>query len=385
MEKLTGIMATTHVNRRNDRFTREALEKAAEDTNASAGLPQLVNHDWTRVIGWTDRLWIEPMDDGEFALHFEASMPETVGEEVALRERFRRHVIEMQEREIESHMEGLRSSIGPEGLAVFVFDCVGIVQDGIAMRLCPNLATPDSQGLVSMSRLNPIARGLFVEGDLVLAPHWMMRRYGFLLNSMNDALVGTLKKLDSETELSCRIRLDPNFIGLKDSLRNMGECDYWWGPPFTGELRDHPEGVLVHGADERLRVLEMLNRAEMFLYRRNKETIVQIEELHQPQIVRSHEGEDYAMERYAHLVVDAEGQVVHLDGSVRLYTQEVWQERQQSNVTISNAPRASHRVKMFSVDGRTDQQTAFGVLNAYFRGNPLVAEIFGIDMEDAVA
>jgi|GEM_PF-5446435 len=90
MNNVTGIMATTQVNRRSEKFTRESLEGAAEAANAMGGIPQLINHDWSRVIGWSELLWVEQMNEIEFALWYEATMPETIEEERILQERFRR-------------------------------------------------------------------------------------------------------------------------------------------------------------------------------------------------------------------------------------------------------------------------------------------------------
>lgn len=382
MNYLTGIMATTHVNRRRERFTRESLEGAAAAANEKGGIPQLVNHDWSRVIGWSERLWVEPMEDGEYALRTEATMPETREEERTLYERFHRYVEETQKEKVEPYADAIASLQRPSAAAVFSLDCVGLVELALARVLCGDVVAPDESGLMPISRLKPVAGGLFCHGKYLLAPHWMMRRYAYRLNSLNDTFIGTLKRLDDETDLSCRIRIDEDFVGLRESLTMYGECDYWWGKPFTGDLLTQPEGVLCHGADDRFRVLEMLDRVEMYLYRRDGETVIQIEEIHSTPLIRPFEGEQYAVERYAHMILNAQGAVIHLDGAMRLYSAEAWHERQKPTVNIANAPRARHRLKMFAVHGVTNQETALSVIRGYFRGNPLVPEAFGVSMFD---
>ena len=382
MKQITSRIATTHVNRRFEMFTRECLEQMAAESNATGGRPQLFSHDWSRVIGWSTRSWVEQMEDGEYALLCETALPETDQERSALQERFHQYVQEIQRQEIEPYSQAIASLHRSSDSAISLMNCVGMVEPDIALTLCGDVAIPDESGLVPLSRLKPVAGGLFLHGKYLLAPHWMMRRFAYRLNSMNDVFVGELKIIDDETDLSCRICLDGDFVGFAESRKMYAECDYWWGKPFTGNLLKQPTGVLCHGANERLSALEMLRRTEMYLYRRGGETVVQIEEIHSAPVIRPFGDEQYAIERYAHMIMDSAGAIIHLDGSMRLYSAETWQKRQQSAVTLENAPKAEHRLKMFAVDGVTDQKTAFSVISSFFKGNPLVPETFGVKMED---
>lgn len=385
MREFTGIMCTTHVNRKNEQFTLEALQDVADRTNADGGLPQLVSHDWSRLIGWTERLWIEPLEDGEHALHFDAWLPETDEEEARLRERFEEYTVRMETAAVAPFEDALRALSSGDAVAIFVFDCVGLIEAEIAAAKCPDLVTPDDEGLVPVINLEAVERGLFTAGDYVLSPHWMLRRYAYRRNSVNDTLVGTLKRLDGTDGLSCRIRLDGDFVGLAVSLERVGECDYWWGPPYTGKLTTQPEGVICHGANEKIRTLEMLDRAEVYLYRRDGETVVQVEEVHDTPLIREYRGDEFRLERYAHLVLNDAGDVIHLDGAMRLYTEDQWEQRRSMTLADAGAAEAEHRVKMFAVDGVTTEDTAVDAICAFFRGNPLVPEAFGLDLDAAHA
>lgn len=79
MNTIRTILATTRVDRHGDRFTREALEDAAEQAK-SAYMPILFNHD-PRVppLGRTLRTFVEELPDGEWALVAESEVFETTG------------------------------------------------------------------------------------------------------------------------------------------------------------------------------------------------------------------------------------------------------------------------------------------------------------------
>jgi hypothetical protein len=79
METVRTILATTRVDRHGDRFTREALEGAAQQTVA-AYIPMLFNHD-PRIppLGRTVRAFVEQLPDGEWALVAESEVFDTSG------------------------------------------------------------------------------------------------------------------------------------------------------------------------------------------------------------------------------------------------------------------------------------------------------------------
>ncbi|MBU3202747.1 hypothetical protein [Clostridium algidicarnis] len=67
---LKGIGATTELDRHNCRFTREALENAANDVNDSGYVPSVgINHDSTIMpFGKVIRAEVLPMDNGEYKM-----------------------------------------------------------------------------------------------------------------------------------------------------------------------------------------------------------------------------------------------------------------------------------------------------------------------------
>lgn len=67
MKILTGILSTTHVDRMNDRMTKEALEGGAEQLKETLK-PFLINHDWRKLIGVVLYGEVFPLPDGEYAL-----------------------------------------------------------------------------------------------------------------------------------------------------------------------------------------------------------------------------------------------------------------------------------------------------------------------------
>lgn len=73
MEKFSGIMATTHLDKHNERLDKESLEKSADAINNSDQSFWITwNHQSTLPpIGIVERAWVEQMPDEEYALHCE--------------------------------------------------------------------------------------------------------------------------------------------------------------------------------------------------------------------------------------------------------------------------------------------------------------------------
>jgi hypothetical protein len=74
MDKYRGVMATTHVDEHKDRFTKEALEKIAEQINNHERI-QWINWDHQTTlppIAFVEKAWVEQLEDGEYGLFFEA-------------------------------------------------------------------------------------------------------------------------------------------------------------------------------------------------------------------------------------------------------------------------------------------------------------------------
>lgn len=69
-------MSTTHIDKHNERMDKDALVKSAEEINNSEQTFWITwNHQSTLPpIGTVDRTWVEQMDDGEYALHFEGTI-----------------------------------------------------------------------------------------------------------------------------------------------------------------------------------------------------------------------------------------------------------------------------------------------------------------------
>jgi hypothetical protein len=79
MTKYRGIMATTHVDKHNERVSKEELERyAAQINNQDHTIWLNWNHQSTLPpIGTMDNAWVEALEDGEFGLFFEGgSLPD---------------------------------------------------------------------------------------------------------------------------------------------------------------------------------------------------------------------------------------------------------------------------------------------------------------------
>lgn len=76
MKIITGIISTTHVDRINDKMTREALEGVAQQIKKKL-TPFLINHDRKKLIGVILYSEVFPLPDGEYAIGVVSGIYET--------------------------------------------------------------------------------------------------------------------------------------------------------------------------------------------------------------------------------------------------------------------------------------------------------------------
>jgi len=245
-----------------------------------------------------------------------------------------------------------------------------LVGSNLAARVAPDIfSEADKDGLVASNRLSPIIPGVFAFGDLVLFADPRFRTSQSRHNSFNAELLGSLFSLAVEEGVTVRVRLDHDMIGLRERLREPDEYDYWYGPPFSNDLRSIAPGVARHEAGDDQRLRSRISATEFWWHERDGIHTLEAEELAD---ATSPSDGTFAC-RYVHSMVDGEsGRITHLDGAIRAYGVEEMVGR--LGQSIANAERHSQYTKFWRVDGDLPLPTWKLLIHHHFRGNPLIAE-----------
>jgi hypothetical protein len=368
------------VNRKSMRMDTGALYDCMKNSFVD-GMPQLISHDRHRLIGWVvpAAVYLEPGLNRVLSHLIEAQTPEDI---IDLKPRWKDFIATTIHGVPEYSVVRLKELIGPGKLtgAALPWDtAVHALRDkGIAEKVFPDLFQKmDKDGLVPFSELEMIRPGVFKFGDLCLFAHFFMRRSESPFNNFNEELLVTLRQMSKEPDLSVRVRLDPDMVGLTETARHTIELDYWYGPKFTDDLASIQPGLTTHSADERQRLFHQISRTEFWWQKRTKgqdvELILEAEELRDAE-----SGADRTKLRcrYVHSVIDGATQrIEHLDGSIRAYTQEEMLSRM--DVDLKRAGRQTEYTKLWRMDGTIQLGHWKSVIHNHFRDNTLVSEYFG--------
>ena len=375
MLELSGVLSSDTVTRNFTRFTAGALFRGLANLWA-IGIPSLVSHDAHRLTGWTVPSAVS-FQPGLTRLHGVMSCPEDEEERKRLNATYQLHLGRRVQAETAPHIDALRRLLdehlrGDEQ----PLDC------GAAALVGPDLARraardtfdlEDKDGLVPVDRLRRIRSGIYQHGPLVLFAHPSMRRSMSRWNSLNAPLLDELHELASEPNVSVRVRLDPDAVGIATSAHSTVELEYWYGPRFNDDLTAIFRGITRYEANDRERYFHGVSRTEFWWQSRDQQHILEAEELRDVPTLGS--GSDRYGCRYVHSIVDeATGRIVHLDGAVRDYSEGELLSRMERS--LAEAGRQTSYTKSWRTDGDIPLSRWKLLVHHHFRDNPLVGEYF---------
>lgn len=372
------IVQSDAVSRYYTRFSVGCLAGVLKDVG-DIGRPYLIGHDRTRPVGWMFPRTLH-IQSGRAQLVGIAAVAETTDDLQRLRaarHRYFQHLTTEHREEISTLKELLAEVLNGDERPV-ITESLALVSDGLAERFAPSLFEDlDRDGLISLNRLRPIGPGVFRVGQFLVFAHRGMRRAGAPVNSLNAPLLGRLQDI-ARKGVTVRIRLDPDMVGLASSYRKYFEYAYWWGPQFDDNVTAIPLGVTRHEASEQERLLHGVSRTEFWWHRQDDQPTLEVEEVRDiPSIAGT--GDIYEC-RYAHAIVDNEsGSVVHFDGAIRAYPEELMIERVDSS--MDRFGRRSDYTKLWRFDSPISIVSFKQLLSDHFRDNMLVGEYLGATQE----
>jgi hypothetical protein len=342
-------------------------------------MPLLISHDFTRAMGW----------QYPFAVHFEPGLTRIAGlglmvdnqrESKQLSNALISHVgglAAKHKTELSRLQDLLAPHLSGNEKVVCAKESLALIDEGLVARVFPEIFDhSDKDGLVPLNELEPIGPGVFRIGELTVFAHHFFRRSLSRMNTLNRPFLERLQDLTNE-DVTVRIALDRDTVGLVSTYTDYEELEYWWGPKFTDDLVNIPTGITQHGAGEQDRLFHGISRSEFWWQSRKGKHIFETEELRD--IPSSGEGTSYGC-RYAHSIVDEEtGRIDHLDGAVRVYPEDDMISRLEHN--IAEAGRHTDYTKLWRLDGIIPPSSWKSLLSDYFRDNHLVGEYFGAKEE----
>lgn len=399
-----GIFNTSKVNLDKMRFSASILMRSHEKmwseafrAQSAVGLPSNLQHDTSRVFGWSNILG--QYIDGEMVRTLGCiEEPENDAERIEINTRCQNYWKRYHKRETEQYVGDLLKRFNQdstEGIHFFRGEAVFAKKRNLAAQVYPNFFGDDSEivdkdGLVFykdlISQAVELMPGVYHEkkNDLILVAHRFFRRSQFYKNSLNsDFIEKFCKTANQHPELNARIRLDPDLLGHPDTVKKAIELEYWHGPKFSDDISKIPDGVAEHKADDCTRRFEAVDRTQIWWKApetrwvngsKNSYRTFEIEELVED-TSPGFEG-NYFCCRYAHAEYSSEADAItHFDGAIRAYAEEAFMERIDRK--IDRAGKQSDYTKLFRFDGELSISRWKSLLSCFYRGNYLVPEYLG--------
>jgi len=379
MKQIIAVLNSNEVNRYRMVFPVRTLESALNQC-WDLGTPSFLSHDCHRPIGWLKglSLYFEPALVRSTGLFL---IPENEKESSEIAIAVRNYVSKYHTDFIKSHRQELKNKLKPylSGKELsYAPSCAAFIDEDLARKVFPGIFDQqDADGLIPISLLTSKAPGVFEKDGLLLFAHPFFRRSLSRLNTINEPFFKVLQPL-TPSDLSVRIALDENMIGLSSTFQQPIELEYWWGPKFNEDLISIPDGVTHHVADEIEQLFHGISATEFWWYSRKGEKIFECEELRDvPSCGVS--SNDFGC-RYVHCILNSSKDgSAHLDGAIRLYEEESMAARLDTN--IRNVGRHSKYIKLWRIEGHLKVSAWKEIITHYFRDNHLIGEYFGANKE----
>lgn len=219
--------------------------------------------------------------------------------------------------------------------------------------------------------------------------HRFFRRSLSHRNKFNEYFLSSFDKtVAKNSHLVPRLRLDPDIIGHPETVTNLLELEYWWGPHFNDDISLIPNGVTEHKASERTRYFEGIDRTQIWWKSPETRLNSSIEDRYRTfeieELIENSSGglpdEQYGC-RYAHAEYSiGTSSITHFDGAIRAYPQDEYLDR--IDLAIDQAGKHSDYTKLFRFDGCMTVDLWKHLLCDYFKGNPLIPEYLGAAQDD---
>jgi hypothetical protein len=375
MKKYIGIFTTDQINKYGYKFSVEAIEDALRQS-WKIGTPMFISHDYHRPIGFSK----------PFGLNIQSKLVSLLGKSYIkqddndqdiineyIKDFFLKKIYAVADDEKNELLNRLNGYLS--GNEIFMKrECTCVIDVDIAKKVLPHIfigEESDKRALTSIKDLHQIEPGVFeIDGYTVFA-HRFYRRSLSNINNLNDIFLSKLYELKNKENLDVKILLDPNTLGLAGTYRKPIELEYWWGPKFNESLLEIPSGVTCHNASDRQKEFHGILRTEFWWHKQNDIQSLECEEIRD--IPTPGIGNDKYGCRYIHSMINNNtGLPNHLDGAIRIYTEEHFIER--LDLDISKAGKNTEYFKLWRLDGDIEISVWKDLICHFYRDNHLPGE-----------
>jgi len=399
-----AIFVTDELNRQNMILPLGGLVTSIESHLAGcikaglpAGMPSHLAHDQCRPVGWSIPHGVYIAKDkarqvGQFWIP--ESDEEWAPIKALIAECRRSHVLAKTEPYLEA-LEKRLAALPVENATLWHGEATGAYAPNLAASLVPELFAPegglvDKDGLTDyaalLTRTRQIEPGVFHDArhDVLLFAHPYFRRSLSRRNSLNQYVLRRFDEAASnDPALRARLRLDPDLIGVPGSAQPVMELEYWGGPKFNDDLAKIPSGVSVHKSTEAERLYSRIDETHIWWKPSEDRADHAVRTFEVEELLDAPspglDGDRYGC-RYAHAEFHlGEASISHFDGAIRAYETEAFLERREQR--IHRAGKRSDYTKLFRFDGTIPTPTWKSVLTAFYRGNHLIPEYLGAELE----
>lgn len=382
MYSYLSVLSSDSINRDGYMILFDVLEKSIADT-ALKGMPSLIEHDFHRPLGWIFPfgILIEPKISktiGNFLICDTDQDSEIINPKI--QEYWHYKNFEFCKDYFEEFKELLKDKYNNQG-KFFEKSCVAYNFDNIAEKIFPELfAKIDKNGLIFLNDIlisfEYIGSGIFKSKntEFCIFCHQFFNRNLSLINNYNTYFIDEFIKLNSNSEITLRIALDKNLIGLSKTYQGFLEFDYWFGPKFNDDISSIPNGVSKYGTNNEQSFYSGISETEFWWKNDVTEKTLEIEEIRVTPSLGIDEN-SYGC-RYIHSIYDTlKQEFIHFDGAIRLYSEEAIVQRWDKN--INKAGKNTDYTKLFRIDGKLELSNWKKLCILYYKGNPLLYEYFG--------
>lgn len=381
-----GVLNSDRLNRDGFIFTLGALEQGMFDTMLT-GMPSLVNHDFHRPEGWVYPfgLYLQP---GLSRLMGRFLYAEDEREWKEVRQAVQGHLLNLYGEISRPHLDHfkalLKEHTSKEGHFIYN-NCVAYVKKGIAKEVFSSLFdAADKDGLIYVSALlkefDYVGCGVFKskKTEFVLFCHLYFRRSLSRVNKANTYFMDNFLALGSNKDITLRIALDSDMVGLGSTFTESGEFDYCYGPHFTDDISSISTGVTRHICNEEQKFFSGISVTDFWWKNDEDEKVLEVEEVRESPSLGV--GAEYFGNRYVHSIYDRKSKAFrHFDGAIRAYDEEAILQRWDTD--LKKAGKNSVYTKIFRIDGALSLANWKRLIIFYFNGNRLTYEYFGIKDE----
>lgn len=386
MQRYLGILSSDTLNRDGYVIAFGALEDSIAK-NAIEGIPSLIDHDFHRPLGW-----IFP-----YGILIEPKISKTVGNFFVcetdedskliypkIQDFWQRTHYERTKDYKDKFIELLNENYKVEGQFIEK-GCVAYNLPNIVEKVFPSLfVKKDKDGLIYLkdilNEFDYVGSGIFKSKNekFCIFCHQYFNRNLSLLNNYNTYFIDEFIRLNSNNDITLRIAIDKNLIGLSETYRGVLEFDYWWGPKFNNDISSIPNEVTRYESNEEQRFFSNVLGTEFWWKTDGNEKTLEIEEIREKPSLGI-DKDSYGC-RYIHSIYNNnKTEFIHFDGAIRLYSDE--QILQRWEVNINKAGKNTTYTKLFRIDGKLELSDWKKLCILYYKGNPLLFEYFGINEE----